>query len=87
MFATLLVGSTFDEVVVDDLLGAANGVLRIDVDLAARERHPALDLWGSSTAARENFLSDAELSAVKARRRDLEGDAHRDLEAAIEATN
>ncbi len=87
LFATLLSGSTFDDVVAEDLLGAANGVLRLDVDLADREHHPALDLWGSRTGARENFLSDPELDAVKARRRDLQGDAPQDLAAAIEATN
>jgi len=87
LFATLLVGSTFDEVVAEDLLGAANGVIRMNVDLAVREHHPAVDLWESSTAARENFLSDSELDAVKARRRDLQGDAQRDLEIAIESTN
>lgn len=87
LFATLLVGSTFDEVVAEDLLGAANGVIRMNVDLAVREHHPAVDLWESSTAARENFLSDSELDAVKARRRDLQGDAQRDLETAIQSTN
>lgn len=87
LFATVLVGSTFDEVVAEDLLGAANGVIRMNVDLAVREHHPAVDLWESSTAARENFLSDSELDAVKARRRDLLGDAQRDLETAIESTN
>ena len=86
LFATLLVGSAFDEVVAEDLLAAANGVVRMDDGLANREHHPALDLWGSSTGARENFLTDAELSAVKTRRRGLEGDAKRDLESAIQST-
>ena len=50
-----------------------------------RELHPALDLWESSTTARENFLSAQELDAVKARRRTLKGDAEVDITAAIEA--
>lgn len=86
LFATLLMGSTFDEVVAEDLMTAANGVIRMNGDLANREHHPAVDLWGSSTGARENFLSDTELDAVKARRRGLEGDAQRDLESAIQST-
>jgi transcription termination factor Rho len=87
LFATLLSGSSFDDVVAEDLIAAANGVLRIDMDLAQREHHPALDLWASSTGARENFLSGKKLDAVKARRRDLQGDAQTDLTAAIESTN
>ncbi|MEC9391553.1 MAG: transcription termination factor Rho [Myxococcota bacterium] len=86
LFATLLVGSTFDEVVAEDLLVAANGVIRLDDELANREHHPALDLWGSSTGARENFLSGEELDAVKTRRRGLKGDAKQDLEKAIQST-
>jgi transcription termination factor Rho len=85
IFATLLLGSSFDEVIAEDLLVAANGVLRIDGDLARREQHPALDLWESSTSARENFLTVQELEAVKARRRNLKGDAAADIAAAIDA--
>jgi transcription termination factor Rho len=85
IFATLLSGSSFDEVVAEDLLVAANGVLLMDGDLARREQYPALDLWKSSTSARENFLTAQELEAVKVRRRTLKGDAEADIVAAIEA--
>lgn len=85
IFATLLSGSSFDEVVSEDLLVAANGVLLMDGDLARREQYPALDLWKSTTSARENFLTAQELEAVKVRRRTLKGDAEADIVAAIEA--
>ena len=64
---------------------AANGVLLMDGDLARQEQYPALDLWKSSTSARENFLTAQELEAVKVRRRTLKGDAEADIVAAIEA--
>jgi len=87
IFATLLTGSTFDDVVAEDVIAAANGVLHLDPALAQRGFHPALNLWESSTDARENFLSEAELKAVKSLRSGLKGEAQSDLEEAIQATD
>jgi len=87
IFATLLTGSTFDDVVAEDVIAAANGVLHIDAELSQRGLHPALNLWESSTGARENFLSEAELENVKTLRAGLKGDAKSDLEAAIQETD
>ena len=84
IFATLLTGSTFDDVVAEDVLAAANGELHLDPALAQRGLHPALNLWESSTAARESFLSKADLDAVKALRSALKGEAQVDLEEAIQ---
>tara|TARA_B100000530_G_scaffold312640_1_gene240426 strand:- start:783 stop:1985 length:1203 start_codon:yes stop_codon:yes gene_type:complete len=83
MFGTLLSGSEFDEVLAEDILGAANGVIHMDAALAQMDMHPAIALWESSTSARENFLSTEELEAVKARRGTLKGDAKEDLSQAI----
>jgi transcription termination factor Rho len=87
IFATLLTGSIFDDVVSEDVIAAANGVLHMDPELAQRGFHPALNLWESSTGARENFLSEAELLAVKTLRAGLKGDPKGDLEAAIQPTD
>ena len=84
IFATLLTGSVFDDVVAEDVLAAANGILQLDSALAQRGFHPALNLWESSTAAREGFLTEAELDAVKTLRAGLKGEAQVDLEDAIE---
>lgn len=86
IFATFLTGSTFDDVVAEDVIGAANGVLRLESELALRGLHPALNLWESSTAARENFLSEDELAAVKTLRSGLKGEPREDLEQAMQAT-
>ncbi|MGB0640597.1 MAG: transcription termination factor Rho, partial [Myxococcota bacterium] len=83
MFATLLSGSSFDEVLAEDILGAANGIIQLDASLAQRDMHPAIALWESSTGARENFLSSEELAAVKSRRGALAGDVKEDLSSAI----
>ena len=87
IFATLLTGSTFDDVVAEDVLAAANGVLCIDSQLSQRGVHPALNLWESSTGARESFLSKDELESVKRLRSDLKGDVKDDLETAIQSTD
>jgi len=85
LFATLLSGSTFDDVVTEDLIAAANGVIRIDVEMEQAERYPAFDLHQSRTSARENYLSAEELEAVKALRTALNGDVGEDLDTAIQA--
>jgi transcription termination factor Rho len=87
LFATLLSGTGFDEVVAEDLLDAANGVIRMDSELEAAERHPAFDLRASRTSALENYLTEEEVMAVKSRRTDLQGDADTDLQMAIKAIN
>ena len=83
MFATLLSGSAFDEVLSEDMLGAANGIVQMDALLAQRDMHPAISLWQSTTGARENFLGEEDLAAVKARRGALTGDSADDLTSAI----
>ena len=54
--------------------------VRLDDELPTASIIP-LSTCGSSTGARENFLSGEELDAVKTRRRGLKGDAKQDLEA------
>jgi len=87
LFATLLSGSGFDEVVAEDLLDAANGVIRLDLDLEAADQHPAFDLRASRTTALESYLTQDEVKAVKALRTALQGDPDADLKKAIKAIN
>ena len=83
LFGTLMSRSGFDAVVAEDLLAAANGVIRMDDGLESAERHPAFDLRASRTSATENFLSGAEIDAVKALRTALVGDPGEDMDTAI----
>ena len=55
LFGTLMSRSGFDAVVAEDLLAAANGVIRMDDGLESDERHPAFDLRASRTSATETF--------------------------------
>jgi len=87
IFATLLSGSSFDDVVAEDLLDAANGVIRIDCDLEAADVHPAFDLRASRTTALDSYLTAEEVAAVKTLRTGLQGDADADLQQAIKAIN
>ena len=85
LFGTLMSRSGFDAVVAEDLLAAANGVIRMDDGLESDERHPAFDLRASRTSATENFLSGAEIDAVKALRTALGGNPSEDMDTAISA--
>lgn len=85
LFGTLMSRNGFDAVVAEDLLAAANGVIHMDEGLESAEQHPAIDLRASRTSATENFLSGAELDAVKALRTALGGDPSQDMETAIAA--
>jgi transcription termination factor Rho len=85
LFATLLSGSTFDDVVIEDLIGAANGVIRIDLGLDDAGQYPAFDLRQSRTRAHENYLSPAELEVVQGLRKALSGDVVQDMATAKKA--
>jgi transcription termination factor Rho len=85
LFATLLSGSAFDDVVTEDLIAAANGVIRMDKSLEEAGQYPAFDLRQSRTHARESYLSQAEQDVVNALRTALSGDVNKDLAQAISA--
>jgi len=85
LFATLLSGSAFDDVVTEDLIAAANVVIRVDKSLEEAGHHPAFDLRQSRTHARESYLSQAEQDVVNALRTALSGDVNKDLAQAISA--
>ena len=57
----------------------------MDDGLESDERHPAFDLRASRTSATENFLSGAEIDAVKALRTALGGNPSEDMDTAISA--
>ena len=65
-------GSAIDEIVVDELAGAANMQLRLDRRLAARRIHPAIDVLGSATRHEERLRSPEQLAAVGVLRRELD---------------
>ena len=85
LFATLLSGSAFDDVVTEDLIAAANGVIRLDLGLEESGQYPAFNLRQCRNHARENYLSEAEAEEVTSLRTALSGDVNQDLERAIQS--
>lgn len=65
-------GSGIDEVVADELRGAANMQLRLDRRLAARRIHPAVDVLASATRHEERLRDPEQLEAIGALRRQLD---------------
>lgn len=84
MFATVLTetGSRFDEVLIEDLSGAANAEIRFDAERARRGEEPAVDLFQSSCRGRDYLLNSVELSEVTAVRAGLTGDCGVDVRLA-----
>ncbi len=85
IFGTMMTGEGFDGVVAEDLIAAANGILRLDANTEGGATHAALNLRGSRTSATANFLSADDHGALIERRTALAGDPGKDLEAAIAA--
>ena len=57
LFATLLSGTGFDEVVAEDLLDAANGVIRMDWSWRPQSVIPPLTCEPAEPLPSENFLN------------------------------
>jgi len=89
MFATMLTGTMarFDEILLEDLHGASNAVIRLDPGEARRGIYPAVDLFESTTRGKEYLLSDADAAALEDVRGKLTGDCKTDLETARSALN
>lgn len=92
ILATALVdtGSATDEVILEELTGTANSVLRLSGDIAARRTHPAIDVLASGTRREDLLLTREELEIVEKLRRSLLDrtplEAQEDVLARVRAT-
>ncbi len=84
MFATVLTdtGSRFDEILLEDLHGAANAEIHFDAEAARKGVYPALNLFESRCRGREYLLNEAEVAGIVGLRESLTGDCIVDVDNA-----